>query len=282
MILMPTKAMLPNRNLNHPAQLRNKIFTMATKNNSTGKTGRRHVQLDDDFLKEMTVQNDTRTNGEKAPKVNLSWLWDAEKNAQSRAVTNKATTVTDVIEVTKVDEMTDSIPPAIQTASQKEAQEKEINVVDMGARKTDISATSDVTAEPDEKGKAIPENAGEETKTTAMADVNEVTEVMEADTADTAVSEPIERKATSPPRTTRISFKMREATRKGFCDDYTRKVDTKGGKPITIAPGLLERLQTLCVLSGDYRSCPTYIINNVIGEFLDLVEPEAKKWGTRN
>lgn len=255
---------------------------MATKNNSTGKTGRRHVQLDDDFLKEMTVQNDTRTNGEKAPQVNLSWLWDAEKNAQPRTVTNKATTVIDVIEVTKVDEMTDSIPPAMQTTSQKEAQEKEINEVYKEARKTGISETSDVTAEADGKWKAIPENAGEETEATAMADVNEVTEVMEADTADADIYEPIERKATSPPRTTRISFKMREATRKGFCEDYTRKVDTKGGKPITIAPGLLERLQTLCILSGDYRSCPTYIINNVIGEFLDLVEPEAKKWGTRN
>lgn len=255
---------------------------MATKDNSTGKTGRRLVKLDDDFLKEMTGQDNTETNVEKAPQVNLSWLWDAEKNAQPRTVTNKATTVIDVIEVTKVDEMTDSIPPAMQTTSQKEAQEKEINEVYKEARKTGIVKTSDVTAEADGKGKAIPENAGEETEATAMADVNEVTEVMEADTADADISEPIERKATSPPRTTRISFKMREATRKGFCEDYTRKVDTKGGKPITIAPGLLERLQTLCVLSGDYRSCPTYIINNVIGEFLDLVEPEAKKWGTRN
>jgi hypothetical protein len=255
---------------------------MATKDNSTGKTGRRLVKLDDDFLKEMTGQNDTRTNVEKAPQVNLSWLWNAEKDVQSSAATNKPTTVTDVIEVTKADGMTDSVPPAIQTVSQEEAQEKEINEVEMEARKTSISKTSDVTVYPDGKGKAIPENAEDVTKVTAMTEVNEVPEVMAADTTDAQTPEPIEQKATSPPRTTRISFKMREATRKGFCDDYTRKVDTKGGKPITIAPGLLERLQTLCVLSGDYRSCPTYIINNVIGEFLDLVEPEAKKWGTRN
>lgn len=254
---------------------------MATNNNSTEKTGRRQVQLDDDFLKEMTGQNDTRTNVEKAPQVNLSWLWNAEKNVESRAATNKATTVTDVIEVTKVDEMTETFTPTTQAAPEEsKTQEKEINEAYNEARKTVIPKTSNVAAEPD--GKALPENAEEETKVIAIAEVNEVTEVTKTNSVVAEVSEPIERKATSPPRTTRISFKMREATRREFCEDYTRKVDTKGGKPITIAPALLERLQTLCVLSGDYRSCPTYIINNVIGEFLDLAEPEAKKWGSRN
>lgn len=255
---------------------------MATKDNSTGKTGRRLVKLDDDFLKEMTGQDNTGTNVEKAPQVNLSWVWNTEKKVHSHDAINNATTVTDVIEVTQVEEMTEAIPQAIQTATQEEAQEKEINEVYNEARKTGIAKTFDVTADSDGKGEAIPENAEDVTKVTAMTEVNEVPEVMEADTTDAQTPEPMEQKATSPPRNTRISFKMREATRKGFCEDYTRKVDTKGGKPITIAPGLLERLQTLCVLSGDYRSCPTYIINNVIGEFLDLVEPEAKKWGTRN
>lgn len=85
--------------------------------------------------------------------------------------------------------------------------------------------------------------------------------------------------ATPSAKATRISAKMRKATRTEFCEAYTTKVDTKGGKPITIAQSVMERLYRLCSLSGNRNACPTYIVNNLLSEFLDAVEPEAKKWG---
>lgn len=82
------------------------------------------------------------------------------------------------------------------------------------------------------------------------------------------------------PRATRISAKMRRASRKEFHDVYLVKTDTKGGKPITIAPDLVERAYRICARSGDYRTCPTYLFNNLLRELLDVIEPDTEDWAT--
>lgn len=93
------------------------------------------------------------------------------------------------------------------------------------------------------------------------------------------IPQPMAEPTVPTPKGTRISAKMRKATRAEFCEAYTGKVDTKGGKPITITSSALERLYRLCSLSGNRNACPTYVVNNLLSEFLDAVEPDAKKWG---
>lgn len=122
------------------------------------------------------------------------------------------------------------------------------------------------------------------TETTVVAEITEVTRVdkvnasPKSEVSDSNRNTPCQ-ESTTPMKTTRISAKMRRATRSEFCEAYTGKVDTKKGKPISIAPSIMERLYRLCSLSGDHNACPTYVINNLLLEFLDAVEPEAKKWG---
>lgn len=122
------------------------------------------------------------------------------------------------------------------------------------------------------------------------AEVTDAVKVTETTVAAKAVDAPVEKSTTepksaqadeSPPtvKTTRISAKMRRATRAEFCAAYFGKVNTKGGKPIAILPTIMDRLYRLCTLSGDRHACPTYIINNLLSEFLDAVEPESKRWG---
>lgn len=86
--------------------------------------------------------------------------------------------------------------------------------------------------------------------------------------------------AETPPSTKplRISAKMRRASRQEFHDSYLVKTDTKEGSPITIAPDLLKRAYRICRLSGDHRARPTYLINNLLREFLDTIEPDTAGW----
>lgn len=79
-------------------------------------------------------------------------------------------------------------------------------------------------------------------------------------------------------KATRISAKMRRASRQEFHDAYLVKTDTKGGKPITISAGLIKRLYRICARSGDYRACPTYLVNNLLMEILDIIEPDTEGW----
>lgn len=134
-------------------------------------------------------------------------------------------------------------------------------------------------------------NQPEASEATKAADVIEVAEISDVDgqPADYVspkdempqpkVSVPKDETILSTVKATRISAKMRKATRTEFCEAYAGKVDTKGGKPITITSSSMERLYRLCSLSGNHNACPTYVINNLLSEFLDAVEPEAKKWG---
>ena len=84
--------------------------------------------------------------------------------------------------------------------------------------------------------------------------------------------------ATTTTKATRISAKMRRASRQEFHDAYLVKADTKGGKPITISVDLIRRLYRICARSGDYRTCPTYLANNLLSEILDIIEPETEGW----
>lgn len=79
-------------------------------------------------------------------------------------------------------------------------------------------------------------------------------------------------------KATRISAKMRRASRQEFHDTYLLKTDTKGGKPITISANLIKRLYRICARSGDYRACPTYLVNNLLMEILDIIEPDTEGW----
>ena len=79
-------------------------------------------------------------------------------------------------------------------------------------------------------------------------------------------------------KATRISAKMRRTSRQEFHDAYLVKTDTKGGKPITISADLIKRLYRICARSGDYRACPTYLVNNLLTEILDVIEPDTEGW----
>lgn len=255
---------------------------MATKNSNTGKSGRRTVVIEAELAMKMAQQNDTN----HADNGNLSWMWSGEKDAQPHVPNDNVDTATDVTTATNVAEMAEPIDIPIPAhlpqivGTEVSTQKHYSDDVNKGTIKNYASnSTKRMTVAV---RKAMSEDKEEKIEATAMTEVNKATDVTNINHEEVTTPKSIERKATSPPRTTRVSFKMRETTRKGFCEDYTRKVATKGGKPITIASDLLERLQNLCVLSRDFKSCPTYIINNLIREFLDIVEPVAQKWGTQN
>ncbi len=80
------------------------------------------------------------------------------------------------------------------------------------------------------------------------------------------------------PKSTRISGRMRRASRDEFCETYTCKVDTKGGSPITIAPDILKMAHVICAKSGNYKSCPTYVINNILRTVFEDMADEIKSW----
>ena len=259
---------------------------MTTKDNNSGRTGRRIIQLDDDILREITQHNTAHTKVSCANDSSDITPCGESDEIQSQVTADKVTITTDVNSATNVTEIAKpiekpvSIPRSSGAVTDASIHENPKGDEDKGATRVSIFNATKRMA--DAIGKAMAEDKNENITASAKTRVNKVTDVTDIGQNGAKTPEPIKRKATSPPRATRVSFKMREATRKGFCEDYTHKVDTKSGKPITIAPDLLERLQTLCILSGDFKSCPTYIINNLISVFLDIVEPEAKKWGTPN
>lgn len=80
------------------------------------------------------------------------------------------------------------------------------------------------------------------------------------------------------PKASRISAKMRKATRDEFHDAYLVKTDTKGGSPITIAPDVLQFAYRVCSVSGDHRARPTYLINNLLREIFKGLEADIQEW----
>lgn len=122
-----------------------------------------------------------------------------------------------------------------------------------------------------------PEDPAESTE--ASTEVIKATDTTIMTTTDKAEAQP--NVADTPAvtgKTTRISAKMRRASRQEFHDSYLVKIDTKGGKPITISAHLIKRLYRICARSGDYRACPTYLVNNLLVEILDIIEPDTEGW----
>ena len=161
------------------------------------------------------------------------------------------------------------------------AEEKPREQSDFDANSINLNILGGEGKEPTRKAKSVP-SFTKVTKTTDMVEVTEATYAPNASPQE-AENEPkvsqLDEPSVSIAKPTRISAKMRRATRAEFCDAYTGKVDTKKGKPIAITASNMKRLYRLCNLSGDRNACPTYIINNLLSEFLDAVEPESKRWG---
>ncbi len=122
--------------------------------------------------------------------------------------------------------------------------------------------------------KAIESAQTVESTTMAKTDTTIATTIMsEADNVTTA-----EEQSSKSPKASRISGRMRRASRDEFCGTYTRKVDTKGGSPITIAPDILKMAHVICAKSGNYKSCPTYVINNILRAVFEDMADEIKSW----
>ena len=127
----------------------------------------------------------------------------------------------------------------------------------------------------------VPDNAPVETvkEISVSPEFITATDTTIMTTPDKAETQP---NATDTPtltgKVTRISAKMRRASRQEFHDAYLVKTDTKGGKPITISADLIKRLYRICVRSGDYRACPTYLVNNLLMKILDIIEPDTEGW----
>lgn len=182
-----------------------------------------------------------------------------------------------------------------QTASDGEAHSNPVKpesptietMVDTQSLSEESSRALFIENEEIENSPDLEEGCGFAAETTDVAEVTEVTEVTIVDKVNASPKSEVSdsnrdtpcKEQPIPIKQSRISAKMRKATRSEFCEAYTGKVDTKKGKPISIAPSIMERLYRLCSLSGDHNACPTYVINNLLLEFLDAVEPEAKKWG---
>lgn len=106
--------------------------------------------------------------------------------------------------------------------------------------------------------------------TTTTVTTNKVTEAKQ----ETVIEEQLAKS----PKASRISGRMRRANRDEFCGTYTRKVDTKGGSPINIAPDILKMAHVICAKSGNYKSCPTYVINNILRAVFEDMADEIKSW----
>lgn len=165
------------------------------------------------------------------------------------------------------DEATVSLKPDTPSVSKNRPKE---------ATQSETSISTDVTE---------PIKLAEVTDTIEMKDNGEIGTVLLADDVKD-VKEKSEPKpeqkvsATSTPsvRQSRISAKMRLASRQEFHDAYLVKVVTKDGYPVTIARELMKRLYWICQSSGDHRACPTYLINNLLLELIDAMEAAAKEW----
>ncbi|MCC2779699.1 DUF3408 domain-containing protein [Parabacteroides distasonis] len=142
------------------------------------------------------------------------------------------------------------------------------------ATETAVTATTDKSATTVEVTETIESSTMAKTVTPVTTTItNEADIATEADKG-TAVNEQSEKS----PKTSRVSGRMRRASRDEFCGTYTRKVDTKGGSPITIAPDILKMAHVICAKSGNYKSCPTYVINNILRAVFEDMADEIKSW----
>lgn len=104
---------------------------------------------------------------------------------------------------------------------------------------------------------------------------NPATIVDEADDANETTKVPKINRVTRQNLKSLTSCKTREE----FMQIFFSKVPTKGGAPITIEADTLKRAYRMCARSGDHKTCPTYLINNILKVALDAIEKDMDKWG---
>lgn len=201
-----------------------------------------------------------------------AYFANATKRRQSRGTSDSKSSKSDSGQVTIMTEMGNPLQqndtasedmPTIKTASTSNPTQAESLLHQKG---TDLTA-------PDTAPVETVNDIGVQTEVITATDTTIMT------TTDKAEAQP--NVADTPAVTTkatRISAKMRRASRQEFHDVYLVKTDTKGGKPIAISANLIKRLYRICARSGDYRACPTYLVNNLLTEILDVIEPDTEGW----
>lgn len=137
-----------------------------------------------------------------------------------------------------------------------------------------VSATTDKATTTDDVTETVESTAMAKTATPITTTITGTTDKVTETMPDATVEE----QSAKSPKSTRISGRMRRASRDEFCGTYTRKVDTKGGSPITIAPDILKMAHVICAKSGNYKSCPTYVINNILRAVFEDMADEIKSW----
>lgn len=170
--------------------------------------------------------------------------------------------------MTEVESVPNQEPPKSEKPPKNEAQTKP-NVISKKTAPPKVKEKIKTTDTPPEESTKRVETPAE------VITVTEPTIMTEHDKVDSR-KKPTD--ATTTTKATRISARMRRASRQEFHDAYLVKTDTKGGKPITISADLIRRLYRICARSGDYRTCPTYLVNNLLSEILDIIEPETEGW----
>lgn len=201
-----------------------------------------------------------------------AYFANATKRRKSRGTSDSKSSKPDSDQVTIMTEMGN---PSQQDGTTSE------NVPTIKAAFSDKSMQTKSPSHPKETDLTNPDNNPMET----VNDIGVPTEVITA--TDTTIMTTPDKAGAQPNvadtpavtgKATRISAKMRRASRQEFHDTYLVKTDTKGGKPITISANLIKRLYRICARSGDYHACPTYLVNNLLMEILDIIEPDTEGW----
>lgn len=212
------------------------------------------------------VEEFIREHGEEFKKFKNAGLTN-QSGKQSSEKSSKSDSGQSTI-MTKVESTSWPGPPKSEKPPKNEAQTKP-NVIPKKTAPPKVKEKIKTTDIP-------PEESTKKIET--PPEVITVTEATIMTAPDKVESRQKQADATTTTKATRISAKMRRASRQEFHDAYLVKTDTKGGKPITISADLIRRLHRICARSGDYRTCPTYLVNNLLSEILDIIEPETEGW----
>lgn len=228
----------------------------------------------EDFIREHGEEVKRLTAERKAEEetARKTYFANAAKRRTSRGTSDSKSSKPDSDQVTIMTEMGNPSQqnvtasedmPTIKTASTSNPTQAESLLHQKG---TDLTA-------PDTAPVETVNDIGVPTEVITATDTTIMT------TTDKAEAQPnIADTPTVTGKATRISAKMRRTSRQEFHDAYLVKTNTKGGKPITISADLIRRLYRICARSGDYRTCPTYLVNNLLSEILDIIEPETEGW----
>ncbi len=210
-----------------------------------------------------------REHGEEFKKFKIAMLTNQSGNRDSdqspKSDSEQATIMTKTEMTPKLGTSESGEPPASKP-------QPKVNTTRKKAEQTKVKEDPKV---PDNPPIGTEKKVDTPTNVIIATDVTEMVTIGDADSRSKDSEVP-----PLTPKVTRVSAKMRRASRKEFHDTYLVKTDTKNGKPITIAADLVERAYRICARSGDYRTCPTYLFNNLLREVLDAIESDTEGWAT--